>query len=442
MPSLNQLLINDDFVALSSTLKKQNIFDMLNVGDRETIHSRFLGYLLDPNATHGLGTAFLECFLLCLSIYTEGGKIPEIPVSSLDLDMANVTCEWSAKGETAQRIDVIIVIPYKTRGRLIIAIECKLKAAQSPGQLASYDEILKKEFAEESSKRQVHRIFLTRYEEAPESNEWSAVLWQDLVSKALNVTITKSGTDLSPKVQHLLCDYKSVISSWSDESDTQDVEELCQRLSDYAELLKDEKNAAALYLRAKHREAYESLSDYFSRDERKNLLPVFSAALKQKEFHESDSNNKHFRFWPASLAKHPLSPELSPFPSRWTKDRLPMLFEIEVDKSRGSDDLRSKLFLQFGPMGDQYLDERYKLITALRVAFESDDNWKTSKKKEIGSKWARIVDLKPGFVGIAKESAPEIFSAYFEAAAGIVEKVEEIVRRFPAFNKESSDALQ
>lgn len=441
MPSLNQLLINDDFIVLSSKLKKQNIFNMLNVGDRETIHSRFLGYLLDPNATHGLGTAFLECFLLCLSIYAEGGKIPEIPVSSLDLDMANVTCEWSVKGEMAQRIDVIMLIPYKTSSRLVIAIECKVKAAQSPGQLARYDEILKKEFPEESQLKQVHRIFLTRYEEAPESNDWSAVLWQDLVSKALSVTVTKSSTDLSPKVQHLLCDYQSVISSWSDDSETQDVEDLCQRLSDYAELLKDENNAAILYLRAKHREAYESLSDYFSRDERKNLLPVFSATLKQKEFHESDSNNKHFRFWPASLAKHPLSPELSPFPSRWTKDRLPLLFEIEVDKSRGSRDLRSKLFLQFGPMSDQYLDERYQLIAALRDAFDGDDNWKAGKKKEIGSKWARIADLKPGFVDIETESAPEIFSAYLEAAAGIVEKVEEIVRRFPVFNKDSLDAI-
>lgn len=443
MASLNQLLIDESFIALSATLKNQNIFDMLNVGERETIHSRFLGYLLDPNATHGLGTSFLESFLLCLSEFIDKQKIPDIAVSGLDLDMANSICEWTSektKRDGAQRIDVVLDIPYKSTGAgsLIIAIECKVNATQGKGQLPIYDGLLKKAYPDRDQNGLIHRILITRYEETPESNEWAGVLWQDLVSRALNVTFAKNGGAVSPKLYHLLTDYQTVINSWSDESDTQGTEDLCQKLGGYSKLIKEE--GAAFYLRAKHREAYECMDEYFSLDTRqKTLLKPFQKVLQERGFYESESNNKHFRFWPSSAASHPLSPELSPYPSRWTKDRFPMLFEIEIDNSRGEDQLRAKLFLQFGPMRDQYQDDRYRLITALRGMFKDKESWKSGMKKSIGTKWARIADLKLGFQEIDANNAEELFGRYADSAADLIDQIKKIVSRHPTM---SLDAIK
>lgn len=446
MPSLNQLLIDEDFIALSSSLKNQNIFEMLNVGERETIHSRFLGYLLDPNSTHGLGTSFLEYFLLCLSEFVEESLIPDIPVSSLDLDMANVTCEWIApkekKSDPSQRIDVIVEVPYKTDGKLILAIECKVNAAQSDSQLKNYDFILGKIFQEQEKNRSLHKIFLTRYEEDPGSKEWAAVLWQDLVSKALNVTFSKNGNGLSPKLHHLLSDYQTVINSWSEESESHGKEDLCQNLKTkgYTQLFIDSKNVAFLYLKAKHREAHECIYEYFTRDNRKDYIGPFSSLMKERGFHESDSSNKHLRFWPSKLDNHPLGSEYSPFPRKWTKDGLPILFEIELDNSKGQDQLRSKLFLQFGPMLEQYHEARYELIMDLRNSFKDHEKWKF-RRKSVGSTWARVIDLE-GFADINLANAAEIFNRYCAEAEAIVDVVCKAVAKIDVFNKESKSAFQ
>ncbi len=430
MTSLNKLLVNESFIALSSRLKNQNVFDILKVEERETIHSRFLAYLLDPNATHGIGTGFLEVFLLCLSEFVDQEQMPNIAVASLDLDMTSVTPEWIGKG-TKKRIDVVLEIPYKVGGIMIFAIECKVNAGQGKDQLAVYDGVLKSNFPDSQESNNVYKLFLTRSEDPPRSGEnWVPVLWQDLVNKALVVTKTRVGNGLSSKMGHLLEDFKSVIDSWSEDSDTQGIEDLCQDLEEYSSLFgsKDDGDESK-YLKAKHREAYECLNKYY-KDPREGIRKKFEEIIREKgkgRSYKSDSNNRVLRFWPQSLEKYPLSTELSPYP-RWTKDGLPMLFEIFVDDYKWSGKLRVRLALIVGPMLEQYQVERFKLISDLRTTI-CDGNWKTWGKKEPGEKWAGVVAYKAGYEAIDQKTALEKFKSYFEAAEQLAPQIEKIIER-------------
>ena len=431
MANLNTLLVNESFIDLSAKLKNQNVFDMLKVEERETIHSRFLAYLLDPNATHGIGTGFLEVFLLCLSEFVEQKAVPNFAVASLDLDMASVTPEWVGKG-SKKRVDVVLEIPYKKEGRLVLAIECKVNAGQGKNQLTDYDDILQKNYPQETKDQQVYKLYLTRSEDPPEGGEnWGSALWQDLVYKSLVVTKTRVGNALSSKMLHLLEDFKSVIESWSEQADTQGIDDLCQSLESYSKFFHREIDCdERIYLKAKHREAYERLCQYF-KDPRKPIRRKFDEVIREKQgrVHKSDSNNQVLRFWPTDLERYPLSADLSPYP-RWTKDGLPILFEIFVDDYKRSGKLRVRPALIVGPMLEQYQAERIKLISDLREKIKSDE-WTVWGKKEPGNKWAGVVALKERYEAIDQASALEQLARYIDSACRLVPQIEAIVQESP-----------
>lgn len=433
MSNLNTLLVNENFIDLSSKLKNQNVFDMLNVEERETIHSRFLAYLLDPNATHGIGTGFLEVFLLCLSEFVEQEGMPNFAVASLDLDMASVTPEWMGKG-SKRRVDVVLEIPYKKEGKLVFAIECKVNAGQGKNQLTDYDDILSKNYPKETNDNQVFKLYLTRSDDPPEGgNGWGSALWQSLVYKTLVVTKTRVGNGLSSKMTHLLEDFKSVIESWSEVTDTQGIDDLCQNLEGYSGLFHGEIDSdEKLYLKAKHREAYERLSKYF-KDPRERIRKKFNEAIRMSktEVYKSDSNNRVLRFWPSGLDRYPLSADLSPYP-RWTKDGLPILFEIYVDDYKRTGKIRVRPALIVGPMLEQYQAERIKLISALREEIKSDE-WTVWGKKEPGNKWAGVIALRERYEPIDQTSALDQLTRYIDSAGRVVSQIDSIVKASPLY---------
>ncbi len=54
---------NEDMNELDELSNRFNIFVALGITQQEIRHSNFLGWLLDPNETHGFGNAFLIRFL-------------------------------------------------------------------------------------------------------------------------------------------------------------------------------------------------------------------------------------------------------------------------------------------------------------------------------------------------------------------------------------------
>ena len=60
---LAAILRDPDVEKLELAMKEPNIFRAMQIERHELRHSDFLGYLLDPNESHGLGDIFLRKFL-------------------------------------------------------------------------------------------------------------------------------------------------------------------------------------------------------------------------------------------------------------------------------------------------------------------------------------------------------------------------------------------
>ncbi|MFI8379997.1 PD-(D/E)XK nuclease family protein [Leeuwenhoekiella sp. NPDC079379] len=105
-----------------------NVFSILKMESRENeTHSAFLGELLNPNGSHGLGTLFLELFL------------KQLDVSHLEVDSTTVKLEHyiggvKIKDVSGGRIDIFI----EDAAGNSICIENKIYASDQEVQIARY----------------------------------------------------------------------------------------------------------------------------------------------------------------------------------------------------------------------------------------------------------------------------------------------------------------
>lgn len=104
------------------TAPRFNVFEALAVRDKETLHSRFLAFLLDPAGSHDQGDMFLRPFL---------GLALNEPDLRTDKHSVVVRTEMPV-GEKG-RIDLYIRVP----GRIIV-VENKVHALERNDQLSDY----------------------------------------------------------------------------------------------------------------------------------------------------------------------------------------------------------------------------------------------------------------------------------------------------------------
>jgi len=112
--------------------KKLNIFNILDLSEKELIHSKFISFLLDPNENHDCKTAFLDRFINLLRSNN----------ASIDFksQWEEVTTEHEI--DNGRRIDIFIKnnFPEQNNEKLRnhIIIENKIYALDQKGQLKSY----------------------------------------------------------------------------------------------------------------------------------------------------------------------------------------------------------------------------------------------------------------------------------------------------------------
>lgn len=135
--------INREHVALAREERTAfNVFSLLRQEDDEVnLHSRFIFELLNPQGTHGMGTAFLERFLA------------QVGLATFDLTSATVQREY-------QNMDIFIA----NDARQAIILENKLYAPDQPGQLVRYYKAVRK-----AGYQDVSVLYLTLYGDAPGS---------------------------------------------------------------------------------------------------------------------------------------------------------------------------------------------------------------------------------------------------------------------------------
>lgn len=171
-----------------------NLFEALNISRQEIRHSRFLAYLLDPHAAHGLGERFLRGILLAAA---DGH--PELPVSRLELSIkdlsdASVQCE-------RDHFDITVQVPSL---KLLFVIENKVDAAEGDGQLKRYRELASKKYPD----YKFMGSFLTPDGYEGEDSAWGTMSYGQVVNEIRSVL---TDTALSPEVHIALNHYVDLI---------------------------------------------------------------------------------------------------------------------------------------------------------------------------------------------------------------------------------------
>ncbi|MCA0960205.1 PD-(D/E)XK nuclease family protein [Muricauda ruestringensis] len=129
-----ELLSDNLYDRLLLRTKEPNIFKILGVSDYEIRHSNFLGWLLDPNESHGLNDLFLQRVLQDVLIDERAVGISIIELSNLNISKVEVRREW-------KDIDILIITD-----NFVVCIENKMWSGESEGQLSKYSKIVNHNF--------------------------------------------------------------------------------------------------------------------------------------------------------------------------------------------------------------------------------------------------------------------------------------------------------
>ncbi|MEY8780318.1 PD-(D/E)XK nuclease family protein [Allomuricauda sp. XS_ASV26] len=129
-----ELLSDNLYDRLLLRTKEPNIFKILGVSDYEIRHSNFLGWLLDPNESHGLNDLFLQRVLQDILIDERAVGISIIELSNLNISKVEVRREW-------KNIDILIITD-----NFVVCIENKMWSGESEGQLSKYSKIVNHNF--------------------------------------------------------------------------------------------------------------------------------------------------------------------------------------------------------------------------------------------------------------------------------------------------------
>jgi hypothetical protein len=193
-----------------------NVFAMLRPEDDEVnLHSRFLFELLNPQGTHGMGTAFLERFLA------------QTGLTEFDVTTATVQREY-------QSMDIFIA----NASRQAVILENKIYAPDQSKQLQRYFKAVRKE-----GYRDVTVLYLTLYGDAP-GEESAGNLDEEIITLSYQTGVRNWLTDCVevtasyPTIRETLVQYRRLIEGLTGQAGG-------RLLMDVKALLKDEESLSA-----------------------------------------------------------------------------------------------------------------------------------------------------------------------------------------------------
>lgn len=171
--SYDLLLKDIDFDRLDLDLKKPNIFQVLRITNTEIRHSNFLAWILDPNANHKLGDAFLKRFLREVFISNKVVDIDQVDVEGLNLNTTEILREW-------EHIDLLIKIDD-----LVVCVENKVYTKEHSNQLQRYKKIIENTFP--SSRKAYVYLTVDGQEPENETDHYEPISYEFIVDTLENI---------------------------------------------------------------------------------------------------------------------------------------------------------------------------------------------------------------------------------------------------------------
>lgn len=131
LEQLTALISDPDFLSLSDQSPAPSLFYVLGIERHELAHTRLLAWLLDP-AESSVADALASLLLRHIADVD-----PLSGITPQDADQ----CRIASISREYEHIDIVATVDTPTR-RLLLAIENKIDAQESPGQLARYQTVL------------------------------------------------------------------------------------------------------------------------------------------------------------------------------------------------------------------------------------------------------------------------------------------------------------
>jgi hypothetical protein len=208
------LLDNPELFQLEEMLDEFNIFEAIGAVRQEARHSDFLTFLLNPQERHGLGSAFVQRFLLAAVQAAE----QDTAVSALDLAL------WDADGLEVRRewqnIDILLVDEHE---KLVVIIENKVDSGEHSEQLDRYWRIVQQRFP---GWRAIG-LFLTPDGREPSSDCYLSVDY-NLIHKLVTDLANSHTSTISTEVQTALRHYGQMLRRHI--MPDSDIAQLCRRI--------------------------------------------------------------------------------------------------------------------------------------------------------------------------------------------------------------------
>jgi hypothetical protein len=361
------VVANRDLAKLEALAKRFPIFEALGAVRAERKHSNFLGFLLDPKGSHGLGDRFLKRFLqAALEIRPSVAPLAPIDIDLLDLSQAELRIEHEG-------IDVLI---RDSPSHLSVIIENKIDTTQHSDQLAKYYERELKHYP----KRTIFGIYLTLDKEEPENIKYAPVSHSD-IRTLLNEVSAAPDLRIEQEVQFALGQYTDVLGRHF--MAAEQIKALCEKLY------------------RQHKQAIDLIISH---------LPDPRAAIRErlKELVEAsstlilDDSSGYVRFIPKSL-------DLPYFNGGWgwTSTKRFLLFEFKTTQTS------AVLSILMGPGDPERRKHIHQFALADKKTFQTDkklyDKWQSRYRKpfvegldsgieqgqliqEVESKWQEFVE--------------------------------------------------
>lgn len=284
-------LVNDvRFDELELLLEDVTFFEIIGASKAEIRHSNFLAWVLDPNASHGLGEAILKRFLRLLTSDDRVGSISEIEVESFNYSSVNILREW-------RNIDLLIEFD-----EVVICIENKLYSKEHSNQLKRYFNLIDKEFP---NKRHVFGFLTPEGIEAERDNEVYVSISYAQVAEIIETVFKIRGDSLGQNIKVYISDYLKTLKRQVMETDTS------------IELAKD--------IYRNHKEILDFIFEN-KPDEKAPMVELIKVELLKRNWILDVSTNKNYlRFTTAKLRS--LLPNYEYQKGGWPKKE-PFLFEL------------------------------------------------------------------------------------------------------------------
>lgn len=212
---IRDLLLSNDFKRLTYKKDEANIFKIINIADKEIVHSDMLAWFFNPYENHNLNDKVLKEILMQLS------KKDAEYISLLLLDYSDLEVYREYTVDNGRRIDIVM---ESKNNKVIFIIENKIWSGEGDNQLEDYKNYIDEKYND------YNRIFLflTPEKERKEKYKGYIHITYSMIYSVLNCVLQEN--QIKFEISVIIRQYKEIIGRYIMGSIDKEMIDLCRKL--------------------------------------------------------------------------------------------------------------------------------------------------------------------------------------------------------------------